>query len=230
MTRKELPLARDTKFLSSNLAFSLLFIVFAVYKGYDGSVFYAGFWGFCALVALFYSLMMTNTKCAECGTVLKLDAGLSQFLRCAKCGTYIEVEKGKAFTVDEDRVAEAPAFAVAVGGPGDDNLNPAGIAAASVVTPTADGGQKRLDFRFPEGCCVCGKPHTERQSITFDAVGKGAKALGFVDERLTFVVEGLPHCEDHRNGATLAIENLKLVLKFRSLTYRNAFRKLNGLS
>jgi len=231
MPRQELALGRSPKFLIQKIGWSVAFAAAAVYKWRDGSLTYTILWGLMSVVFAAYAVIMRTTPCPTpgCGEVFELDKGIAGFTRCKKCGAYVEVEKGKIWTVAEDRVAATPAFSVSIGGPDDPVLNPLGVSSVA-KSPTLDGGTRELAFRWPEGCCVCGKKATGTQGDTLGAVGKFARALGFADERLSFSVAGIPHCAEHGKGAALDIQDLKLVLKFRSNPYRNAFRKVNGLS
>ena len=228
MPRQAVEIGRNPAFIGKNALVILVFFGLAVQQWSSGSTFYGTVCVLMAGLLAWYTAVSRSALCPDCKTLLNVDVAFNRFERCPGCGTYLEMEKGTLWTVEEDRLAPYPVFAVVVARPPDEALNPKGIALAR--QPSVKGEDRRLDFKWPPGCCVCGKPATGKQAVSLKAVSKFAKAYGFVDENVTFTVDGIPHCGGHSMGAALDIEDLKLVLKFRSYAYRNSFRKLNELA
>jgi hypothetical protein len=159
---------------------------------------------------------------------------------CKKCDTYLELAEKTLRPIPEDRVAKNYVFGVptpwkdvrAVTFPGGFS---APAAQLTDLVLTKKTGIRVLEAQWPAGCCVCGKPssHNERhgREVIFPREW-GIINLG--SQKATLVADGIPHCGEHSEGAvfdrvSFAIlgSDLAFGLLFRSLAYRNAFRKLN---
>lgn len=69
--------------------------------------------------------------------------------------------------------------------------------------------------QWPDGCCVCGQRAARTEALSLNE--KGVSRL----------LEGAPHCADHRKGVALVSADGRPSLRFRSFAYREAFKTLN---
>jgi hypothetical protein len=148
--------------------------------------------------------------CPECGKLLDgLSTGSNDGKLCDACGQYFEGTGGQLWATDPSRVADTPLF-------------------TSPIPET---------FAFPDACCVCGKPPTHRQPISMTtqntggslaAVGANALTDGMVtgSSRTRTTVE-VPHCDEHKDGASLTGTKDKTHIRFRSYPYMRAFCEMN---
>ena len=178
--------------------------------------------------------------CPLCANPLDMITAASNVL-CTSCDTYLERVDGELRPIPESRVDERHVF----GAPThwtdirhvtfptikfsvDDYL--------SDLAMTKRSGTRVLEAHWPSGCCVCCKPPTRVEKaarvIVFPA---STGVIKIRDQEATLVANNVPHCDEHRAGVVfdrieVPIFNVSPAfgLLFRSLAYRNAFRRLNA--
>jgi hypothetical protein len=164
-----------------------------------------------ALIFLFMAISGAGEcQCPGCGKPLDgLSTGSNDGVLCPACLHYFEGKGGLLWATDESRIADSPQF----------------------TSPLPES------FSFPEGCCVCGKPETHRQPISMTTQNGGGTAAGLATNALTDgVLTGssrtrttveVPHCAEHKDGASLTGTKEKTHIRFRSYPYLRAFCELN---
>jgi hypothetical protein len=84
-------------------------------------------------------------------------------------------------------------------------------------------------FAFPAACCVCGIPSTHKQTIQHSTQNASsavtAPTVGLTTS--TRISVEVPHCADHKNGASLTGNPKSMHIRFRSYPCLRAFRALN---
>jgi hypothetical protein len=179
-----------------------------------------------------------RADCPVCGTPLTKDLGLSDVL-CSKCGEYLRFGDKTLKRLEPDAVALAPAFAAPL--PWTDMQCPTfaalshPLAALDELIRTKNEGVRVVEARWPEGCCVCGKPAARRETISRQvgyAPPNGLKTRQLKEALV--VARGVPHCADHKEGARFERVisfgdggGMTLGLFFRSYAYQIKFRALN---
>ena len=179
-----------------------------------------------------------RAECPACGTLLTKNLGESWVL-CSKCGDYSSFEAKTLRRVDRSLVRDVALFAAPTPWPEmqaplfSEVRHP--VAALTDMFLTKSEGVRLLDAKWPEGCCVCGKPSTREETISqqlgFSAPSGGASRQ---KKEATVVARGIPHCAEHEGGArferliSFGDEDLMILgLFFRSYPYQIRFRKLN---
>jgi hypothetical protein len=198
---------------------------------YTGRIGYSILFGLLVLLGGWYVLLNGEADCPieGCGAKIEAMLGRNRYVKCRKCGTYFEGKGGRLWPMEEDHLAGFPMFDVSLPTKDkEETLTPAGATLAPVPAPLK-GEDRVYEFSWPPGCCVCGKPAAQAETVMMTARTKSERAAGLLEERVAIAVGGIPHCPEHRMGASLAIDAGHAVLKFRSLAYRNAFRRLNQL-
>jgi len=128
----------------------------------------------------------------------KQDPAIHGRHRCGGCKNFLEGKDGTLRVTGGQRIADTPLF----------------------------GALLPESFGWPEGCCLCDKPATRRESISATlptSAGKNA-AVTVVSGGLVSLTGGgtkvtveVPHCPDHREGALLgAASGRSLRIRFRS--------------
>jgi hypothetical protein len=174
----------------------------------------AGIACFPALIALIL-LWMAISGAGECpcpGCAKQLDGlstGSNDGILCKACLRYFEGTGGQIWATDESRVAATPTF----------------------TSPIPE------KFAFPDMCCVCGKPQTHRQSISMTTQNTSGSLKGLAAGALTDgMISGssstrttveVPHCAEHKDGASLTGTKEKVHIRFRSYPYLRAFCEMN---
>lgn len=182
-----------------------------------------------------------RAACPSCGAELQRQLGSDEVL-CARCGDYAAF-KGKVLRrMDPASVYPAPFFAAPT--PWEDLECPTfgalehPLVELTRLATTKQEGTRLLEVKWPEGCCVCGKPATRTETI--------AQSLGFAppnglkpraQKSVTVVAQGVPHCAEHSEGVrferarTFGDSRLPVLgLFFRSYARQIEFRKLNPWS
>ena len=190
-------------------------------------------------ISNFFDKLRGRQACPVCSGPVDTVLTSSDML-CKGCDTYLEAAEGKLRPIPDDRVYERHVFGAptpwtdlrAVTFPtikfsSDDYI--------SDLIMTKKAGVRVLNAHWPSGCCICGKPSSrlERRTrvIVFPA---GQGVLNVRDQEVTLVADGIPHCNEHTGGVEFDRIDFAITgsdpgfgLVFRSLFYRNAFRKLN---
>ena len=180
--------------------------------------------------------------CPVCLVPMKADFGDATNLLCVGCGTYVDVKGDRLVPADLNKVSEEARFGFATPTPWKDIRNGT-FDTINLATSAQDFAQDKLqellmkdhgtrvlDARWPTGCCVCGKPATRTMPF--------AKRVTFVaktfDEKATLLAPAVPYCKDHSDGIDFDRvsfasrgDHHSFGIRFRSLAYREAFRKLN---
>lgn len=157
-----------------------------------------------ALILLYMSFGGAGTTtCPVCDAQLGgLSTKSNDGVLCANCHRYSEGEDGVLWQTDENRIADEPIFS----------------------SPLPER------FTFPSECCVCGKPETRRDKISFrtqNASSAITAPIAGVTTSTTISVE-VPHCAEHKEGARLSATPQSTLIKFRSYPYLRAFCQMNG--
>jgi hypothetical protein len=178
-----------------------------------------------------------KAPCPICSTILEVMGGTTPYVRCGACGEYFEAKSRVLRQMDGGHVAKTPEFAVRL--PWDD------LDSATSPTITLGNAQdyvtdkvssavltrripdRVLQASWPSGCCVCGAPATRTETVTRKWI-LGPEGVGR-DRELTVKAEGVPYCDEHRDGvefASIPGERGRF-LKFRSYAYQTKFRRTN---
>ena len=159
-----------------------------------------------ALILLGMSLSGAGTAaCPACGGQLSgLSTSTNDGVNCPQCHGYFEGTNGTLHATDPGRIADTPTF----------------------TSPLPE------QFSFPEGCCVCGKPATHREKVSMESMNASSAVtanaipgVGFTSHTRTTVE--VPHCDDHKDGASLTGTPKNPNIRFRSYPYLRAFCELN---
>lgn len=149
-------------------------------------------------------------QCPGCGSPMSgLSTGNNDAKLCTQCHHYFEGKDGMLWATDESRVADTPLYA----------------------SPLPE------QFGFPDVCCVCGKPPTHRQPVSMTTQNtpgtvKGLAVTGLTDglvtstSRTRTTVE-VPHCDEHKDGASLTGTAQNTHIRFRSYPYLRSFCEMN---
>jgi hypothetical protein len=144
-----------------------------------------------------------TAACPGCGAELGgLSTKANDGVLCSSCHTYCEGKDGALWRTDPNRIADEPIF--------------------SSPLPA--------EFKFPGGCCVCGKPAEGNETIKLRTQNASsaitASTVGVTSS--TEVSVGVPHCAEHNGGARLSGTPQSPHIKLRSYPYLRAFCELNG--
>jgi hypothetical protein len=158
---------------------------------------------------------------------------------CSSCGEYSRFGEGTLEPLDPALVSEAPAFAAPT--QWTDMQAPLfgalmhPVAALQDLAATRKEGVRVVEAKWPQVCCVCGKPATRTETIS-QSLAFTPHAGPSARRRLsaTLVADGVPHCAEHKAGARFERvirfgdwPAMTVGLFFRSHAYQIAFRKLN---
>jgi hypothetical protein len=156
-----------------------------------------------ALMLLYASFGGAGTgACPGCGAALSgLGTKKNDGVLCGSCHRYAEGQSGALWLTDEDRVADDPIFS----------------------SPLPE------QFSFPPSCCVCGNAETHREKISFTTQNASsaltASTIGVTSS--TKISVEVPHCAEHKGGASLSATPKSPLIRFRSYPYLRAFCQLN---
>jgi hypothetical protein len=160
--------------------------------------------GIVGLILLYMAFGGAGTAaCPACGATLGgLSTRANDGVLCPSCHVYSEGKDGTLWRTDPNRIADEPIF--------------------SSPLPA--------DFRFPSGCCVCGRPAEGRETIKLRTQNASsavtASTVGVTTS--TEVSVGVPHCAEHKGGARLGGTPQSPHIKLRSYPYLREFCDLNG--
>ncbi len=168
-------------------------------------------------------------------TVLVPDA-----LLCRTCDTYLEMVDGALRPIAEDCVAPRHVFGAptpwrdlrAVTFPGLIAPLPALLTDLALEKRA---GVRLLEAQWPNGCCVCaGAAVRKERQARVVIIPREWGIFNIGTQRVTLVADGIPHCAEHSGGVVFDRVSFAITagdpafgLVFRSLGYRNKFRKLN---
>jgi hypothetical protein len=179
-----------------------------------------------------------RAACPSCGTPLAKSAASSVVL-CSNCGDYATFGEKTLRTMDPASVEARPFFAAPTSWPDMQAptfsalMHPAATLAEMIRTKKEEA--RLLDARWPEGCCVCGKPASRAETIS-QRVGFSPTdgPISRKQKEATVVAKDVPHCAEHKDGARFERVNsfgdsdvMVLGIFFRSYAYQIQFRKLN---
>jgi hypothetical protein len=144
-----------------------------------------------------------TAACPVCGATLGgLSTRVNDGVLCPSCHVYSEGTDGALWRTDPNRVADEPIF-------------------SSPLPP---------EFKFPSGCCVCGRPAAGSETIKLRTQNASsavtASTVGVTTS--TEVSIGVPHCAEHTGGARLGGTPGSPHIKLRSYPYLREFCELNG--
>jgi len=160
--------------------------------------------GIVGLILLYMAFGGAGTAaCPACGATLGgLSTTANDGVLCSSCHFYSEGKDGTLWRTDPSRIADEPIF-------------------SSPLPP---------EFKFPNGCCVCGGPPAGRETIKLRTQNASsavtASTVGVTTS--TEVSVGVPHCTEHKGGARLSGTPQSPHIKLRSYPYLRAFCALNG--
>jgi hypothetical protein len=196
------------------------------------------------IISSFMGFVKKGT-CPVCGSPLSPDMTCPKWILCPNCGEYMTVHEKKLRQVESNFISAQHNFAaptpwmdmwditfptISLATDVEDYLKDT----ANELLMTKKDGVRILDAKWPDGCCVCGKPATkvEAMSQRFTFVPPGI--IRVKDHEATLVAKGIPHCSEHKQGAqfnraTFGTEthNTVVGLLFRSYAYQKQFRNLN---
>jgi hypothetical protein len=190
-------------------------ISFVMFKTMVSGAISFGFACIPAILCLIFLFMAMSgageCPCPGCGKTLDgLSTGSNDGKLCESCGRYYEGTGGELWATEESRVADTPIFS----------------------SPIPE------NFAFPDACCVCGKPPTHREAVSMTRQNTGGSAAAVGVTAVTGgVISGggsstrttvqVPHCDEHKEGASLGGTTDKPHVRFRSYPYLRAFCELN---
>ncbi len=188
-----------------------------------GGVVGAGFLALMAIAGIYHAFTAGSAPCPWCGKTSSVPMGSNSYHKCVECGEYREGTGNRLGRTEKTHVAEEPRFSVGLQPPGGGIFMSPSVSAA---VPMKSNKTVNLELKWPKGCCVCGKPAKNKETIK-KAVSQD-KMAGVVQSISTIELQ-IPHCGEHSGGAALDIsaEERGLSIKFRSYAYRNKFRDLN---
>lgn len=187
--------------------------------------------------------------CPVCQTPLEAISGDAKNLLCAGCGAYVDVAGDRLVVADPNQTRKEARFGFAAPTPWPQISSATGetisfaTSAQDYVTDKVQElmvkqrGTRVLEAKWPAGCCVCGKPATRSEPFAKKVkYADATKVVKAFDETATLLVPAVPYCDEHRDG--IDFDNvlfdsvgsggaMSYGIKFRSLAYREAFRKLN---
>lgn len=212
----------------------------------DGDEFILKLFGFVILFAFpMYLYMIITTgfggegPCPICNSRIQILVGTESDILCKVCNTYLDAKNKTLKEIDIHSLSKNPVFAVPT--PWTD--------IASARSPTIalskedfimdeilirKEGVRLLDAHWPQECCVCGRNSTNEQTLTNKFIYTPPGVIRTKDKEVTVVANGIPYCDEHKNGVKFGNVNFAnppkesgFGLLFRSYEYRNKFLKLN---
>ena len=242
MERKQTDIVFSMSSILKYLGTGIVMIIFAfILIRYSDSFIlkvFAYIIGITGLVMLFLPIFTGfggKAICPVCSAEVEVMLGKEPYIFCKNCGEYLEAGHKKLWQMDINHVADDPKLAVPT--PWND-LNLATVPTVPLPSsgPPVDlslmdkkGRDRILTASWPEGCCVCGKKATRKESAT-QIVIKPPEGIGRVrGKQITLIAESIPHCDKHTKGVKFGrIPSLEgWHLMFRSYAYRNKFREMN---
>jgi hypothetical protein len=162
----------------------------------------------------------------------------SSALLCKGCDSYLDLVEGALQRTSENKLDSHHVFGTPT--PWTDLR---AITFPTIFAPmvqltdlalTKKAGVRVLDARWPDGCCICGKPATRRERQARVVIFPREWGIFNIGSQKATLVADVPHCGEHAGGAVFDRVSFAILagdpdfgLCFRSLAYRNAFRKLN---
>jgi hypothetical protein len=188
--------------------------------------------------------------CPVCQVPLEATTGDAKNMLCAGCGAYVDVAGDRLVLTDPNRTQAEARFGYAAPTPWPEIRTATGetISFASSaqdyvkdklqeLMSTRQRGTRVLEAKWPDGCCVCGKPATRTEPFAKKVkYADATKLVKAFDETATLLAPAVPYCNEHRDGIDFDNVTFHSVgsggamsygIKFRSLAYREAFRRLN---
>ena len=177
--------------------------------------------------------------CPVCGGPVEVIGRSLDDIECPKCGEYLQARKRRLSPMPGGNVADQPKFKVKLPGSDTEAALPGTITIGGAQDYVQDALQELLlvrrlparevEAQWPPCCCVCGAAPTRTESLAREVNIGRAGVVGIVERKLIVRVDGVPHCDHHEKGVALAGSpgECGRVLLFRSLDYRNAFRRAN---
>jgi hypothetical protein len=187
--------------------------------------------------------------CPVCQLPLEAMRGDAQNLLCAGCGAYVDVAGDRLVLTHPNRTQKEARLGFAAPTPWPEISGATGET-ISLATSAQDylmdkaqelmvrqRGTRVLEAKWPAGCCVCGKAATRTEPFAKKVTYADAtKALRPFDQTATLLAPAVPYCDEHHDG--IDFDNVRFDsvgtggtssygIRFRSLAYRDAFRKLN---
>lgn len=189
----------------------------------------------------FFDKLLGCKSCPECGnavTALLFEANGGV---CMNCDAYVVKTRGVLALVVPNQIADRPWFGsplpwadvrAVMEGP---VLELSAISAIAKMLTTKESGLRRLEARWPNGCCVCGKLATRAETVARKiTIPRFKGVLNVGDQTVTLVADNILHCHEHASGIDFGRISFATPISFqvygilfRSLAYRNAFRALN---
>ncbi len=163
--------------------------------------------GVVAIILLVMAFSGAGTcACPGCGAAISgISTGSNEGVLCDGCLRYFEGSAGELWATDESKIADTPQF----------------------TSPLPES------FAFPEGCCVCGAPATRDEAVSIEMMNASSAVTanlvdGVSSTRSTRTTVQVPHCAEHKGGASLTGTPAKPHIRFRSYPYLRAFCAKNG--
>ena len=158
--------------------------------------------GVLAFVFLACAAGSGECPCPSCAQPLEgLGTKSNEGVLCPHCHRYFEGKNAQLWLTDESRIADNPTF----------------------TSPLPE------TFTFPDGCCVCGNPSTHKQTIQYTTQNASSAVtsptVGLTTS--TRISVEVPHCDGHKDGASLTGTPKSMHIRFRSYPYLRAFCDLN---
>ena len=239
MTTKSSEVTTTKVHFASNRLFGVALVVLGVVLLANGKEW---MWPVISIVAgvgfLTIGQRVVAAPCPSCGGSISHIPDHASYIVCPKCENLLWNRKGenRVELIDENFVADEPMFKWVL--PWNGFSLPGVTEAYGVIggamLKTSDA--KRLEAKWPEGCCVCGAASDHRESLSKKfRVTPGSKSgmiRSPISVDVSVFVEDIPHCRLHSAGAELKVASSAYgesngCLVFRSYPYYRAFRKLN---
>jgi hypothetical protein len=201
-------------------------------------------------IASFFGKRGGYGPCPVCQVPLEANSGDARNMLCAGCGAYVDVAGDKLVTADLNKISNEARYGFAAPTPWPEIGSATG---ETISFPTSapdylrdklqelltvkQRGARVLEAKWPPGCCVCGKPATRTEPFAKKVkYADATKLVKAFDETATLLAPAVPYCNEHRDGIDFDNVTFHSVgsggsmsygVRFRSLAYREAFRKLN---
>lgn len=186
----------------------------------------------------FLDKIIGRKPCPTCGNpVGRLSGGRV----CVHCDTYLMKSEHGVVPMPEDSLSDQLWFGAPLPWPDVRAVEEGATQELSVATAigrvltTKDEGARLLEAEWPDRCCICGAAAAQHETIgRAITIPRYKGPINVGSQTVGLVAQGIPHCGAHSGGvafgrilSTSTGSTIPYGLLFRSLGYRNDYRRLN---